>query len=238
MASILNLPDVTCWLPLRVAAMALRPCCFAKRRGCPQSWQGDPWQGSVAGPGRTTSPSWIWTPLLSRSFWDLHIPSHSDCGPLLEAVCQTLVILGEKTHAWFLSLGRGRLVTGSEMHAITARTESNLEFTEIFFRGVVSWTRLWNMNKTIAGIERGIRYLLEVKWKVAQLCLTLCNSMDDTLYGILQARILEWGAYPFSSESSQPRNWTGVSCIAGRFFTNRATRKAHICWREQHNAVP
>ena len=33
-------------------------------------------------------------------------------------------------------------------------------------------------------------------------------------------RILEWMAYPFSSGSSQPRNQTGVSCIAGRFFTN------------------
>ena len=33
-------------------------------------------------------------------------------------------------------------------------------------------------------------------------------------------RILEWVAYPFSSRSSQPRNQTGVSCIAGGFFTN------------------
>ena len=40
-------------------------------------------------------------------------------------------------------------------------------------------------------------------------------------------RILEWVAYPFSSRSSRPRNRTGVSCIAGRFFTNWATRKAH-----------
>ena len=38
-------------------------------------------------------------------------------------------------------------------------------------------------------------------------------------------RILEWVAYPFSSRSSWPRNWTGVSCIAGRFFTNWAIRK-------------
>ena len=37
--------------------------------------------------------------------------------------------------------------------------------------------------------------------------------------GIPQARILEWVAYPFSRESSQPRNQTGVSCIAGGFFT-------------------
>ena len=39
-------------------------------------------------------------------------------------------------------------------------------------------------------------------------------------------RILEWVAYPFSSRSSRPRNWTRVSCIAGRFFTNWAIRKA------------
>ena len=46
---------------------------------------------------------------------------------------------------------------------------------------------------------------------VAQLCLTLCNSMDCSLpglsvHGILQAGILEWGAVPFSRGSSQPRN--------------------------------
>ena len=35
-------------------------------------------------------------------------------------------------------------------------------------------------------------------------------------------RILEWVAYSFSSRSSQPRSQTGVSCIAGRFFTNWA----------------
>ena len=39
-------------------------------------------------------------------------------------------------------------------------------------------------------------------------------------------RTLEWIAYPFSSRSSQPRNWTGVSCIAGGYFTNWAIREA------------
>ena len=42
------------------------------------------------------------------------------------------------------------------------------------------------------------------------------------------SRILEWVAYPFASGSSQPRNWTGVSCIAGGFFTNWAMREALI----------
>ena len=41
-------------------------------------------------------------------------------------------------------------------------------------------------------------------------------------------RILEQVACPFSSESSQPRGWTRVFCIAGGFFTNWAIREAHI----------
>ena len=41
-------------------------------------------------------------------------------------------------------------------------------------------------------------------------------------------RILEWIAYPFSSGSSWPRNWTRISCIAGGFFTNWAMREVDI----------
>ena len=61
--------------------------------------------------------------------------------------------------------------------------------------------------------------------KVIQSCPTLCNPMDYTVYGILQARILEWVAFPFSRGSSQPRDRIQVSHIAGRFFTSWATRK-------------
>ena len=49
-----------------------------------------------------------------------------------------------------------------------------------------------------------------------------------TLYFILQARILEWVAISFSRGSSQTRNQTWASCIAGRFFTNWTTRDAHL----------
>ena len=45
-----------------------------------------------------------------------------------------------------------------------------------------------------------------VKVKVAQLYPTLCDPKDYTVCGILQARILEWVAFPFSRESSQPRD--------------------------------
>ena len=63
--------------------------------------------------------------------------------------------------------------------------------------------------------------------KVAQLCLTLCDPTDSTVHGILQARILEWVAFPFSRGSSQPRDWTQISCIAGKFFTSWAAKEAH-----------
>ena len=66
---------------------------------------------------------------------------------------------------------------------------------------------------------------------VAQSCLTLCDSVDcsptgSSVHGILQARILEWGAIPFSRESSQPRDQTRVSYIAGGFVTIWMTRVA------------
>ena len=68
---------------------------------------------------------------------------------------------------------------------------------------------------------------------VAQSCPTLCNPMDcsppgSSRHGILQARILEWVAIPFSRGSSSPRDWIQVSCIAGRFFTIYTV--VHILW--------
>ena len=54
-----------------------------------------------------------------------------------------------------------------------------------------------------------------------------------TVHGILQARILEWAAFPFSRGSSPPRDLTQVSHIAGRFFTSWATRQAQQYWSRQ-----
>ena len=66
------------------------------------------------------------------------------------------------------------------------------------------------------------------KMKVAQSCPTLCDSRDYAVCGILQARILEWVAVPFSRGSSQPMDRTLVSHIAGGFFTSWATREAQL----------
>ena len=61
--------------------------------------------------------------------------------------------------------------------------------------------------------------------EVAQSCPTLwdpmdCSPPDSPVHGIFQARVLEWVAISFSRESSQPKNWTRVSCTAGRCFTS------------------
>ena len=69
---------------------------------------------------------------------------------------------------------------------------------------------------------------------VAQSCRALCNPKDCSLlvssvYGTVPARVLERVAMCSSRRSSQPRDWTQVSCIADGFFTVWATREAHTC---------
>ena len=56
--------------------------------------------------------------------------------------------------------------------------------------------------------------------------------MDYPVHGILQARILEWVAFTFSRGSSQCRDQTQVSHIAGGFFTSWATREANLAYIE------
>ena len=75
-------------------------------------------------------------------------------------------------------------------------------------------TRVTSSNRRLTMISG------RVKVEVIQLCLTLCDPMDYTVHGILQARILDWVAFPFSRGSSQPRDPTQVSRIAGSFFTS------------------
>ena len=69
--------------------------------------------------------------------------------------------------------------------------------------------------------------------EVFQSCPTLCDPVDCSLPGssvhaILQARVLEWGAIAFSRGSSQPRDWTRVSCIGTRRFNLWATRETWV----------
>ena len=72
------------------------------------------------------------------------------------------------------------------------------------------------------------------KWKWKSLSrVRLCGPMDYTVHGILQARVLEWVAIPFSRGSSQPRDQTQVSHIASRPFISWATREALESLKEE-----
>ena len=80
----------------------------------------------------------------------------------------------------------------------------------------------WDGNLLLFGvIEQG---KVKAEMLVSQLSKTICDPMDcsppgSSVHGIFQERVLEWVAIPFPRESSWPRDWTPVSCIAGRFFT-------------------
>ena len=86
-----------------------------------------------------------------------------------------------------------------------------------------------------------------MKWKkvkvlVAQSCPAFCNPMDcspqgSTIHGIFQTRILEWVAISFSRGSSQPRDRTQVSRIAGRLFTICATKEGNAGLEEAQAGI-
>ena len=77
-----------------------------------------------------------------------------------------------------------------------------------------------------------------MKVKGTQSSPTLCDSIDLTVHEILQARILEWVAFPFSRGSSQARDQTYVSHIEGRFFTVWITREAQEYWESSLGNLP
>ena len=98
------------------------------------------------------------------------------------------------------------------------------------------------------GIEAGLLHCRQIlyqwatreapKWKWKSLsCVRLCDLMDYTAHEILQARILEWVAVPFSRGLSQPRDQTQVSHIAGRYFTRWATREAKQTYIDKWNRI-
>ena len=85
----------------------------------------------------------------------------------------------------------------------------------------------WMNKEAVVHIYNGILWTV----LVAQSCPTLCNPTNCSppsfsVHGILQTRILEWISIPFSRRTSQPRDQTLVSCLAGRFFTVWATGKS------------
>ena len=151
-------------------------------------------------------------------------------------------------HIYHLQFSEQRLLNQikegkKNMHLCSLLKMKEVAFSssKIFFSIRIHWELLHRcfIKKWFCGSVRGESgswivlawfYKVDVKVKGAQSYPTLCNPMDYTVHGIHQARILEWVAFPFFRGSSQPRDRTQVSRIAGRFFTSWATREALIKW--------
>ena len=84
-------------------------------------------------------------------------------------------------------------------------------------------------------------YYEYMKVKVIQSCQILCDHVDYTVHGILQTRILEWLAFPFSRGSSQPKDRIQVSLIVVysqyQVLSKIRTEKGYVnyCLCEKHN---
>ena len=88
------------------------------------------------------------------------------------------------------------------------------------------WATVHGLTKSPTKLKRLTPSLS--KWKLKSL--SLCSPTDYTVHEILQARTLEWVAFPFSRESSQSRDWSQVSHIPGGFFTTWVTGEAQEYW--------
>ena len=149
--------------------------------------------------------------------------SHTSPGFSLVALLFIAIILDKHTAAtiWTSSPGTGSpdFCHHILLYLLKERSE---RFEHLINTTVMTQISVWLKN---------CKDSLKVKKSVTQSCLTLCDPSNCSLssfsiHGILQARIVEWVAISFFRESSQLRDWTQVSCIAGRFFTNWAMREA------------
>ena len=137
-----------------------------------------------------------------------------------------------------MGLQRGRHSWSDLAHVIQQQTTDAIYFSlvctlERAIKDVIDWLPAVPSESRIWGVTPGEFH--SVLCLVAQSCLTLCDLMDYSPPGssvceILQARILEWVAMPSSRGSTQPRDRTQVSGIAGGFFTVWASREAQEYW--------
>ena len=144
--------------------------------------------------------------------------------------------------------GLVRKLRGMTSVEILRKSGSLMEFS---WEVVMQETKSWNWHLNIKAFQSRL-YIPKNHWKdygkinikccsftihfmkeseVAQLGRTLCDPMNcsppgSSVHGIIQARTLEWVAFPFSRGSSRPRDQIQVSRIAGRFFSIWATREA------------
>ena len=138
----------------------------------------------------------------------------------IESVMPSIHLILSPTVPLSLNLSQNQGLIHTHTHTHT-HTHSFVTFSSI-----ISYYKILSIVSCVMQqvIVDYLSYTWKVKVLVAQSCPTLCNPMDyrppgSSVHGILQTRILEWVVTAFSRGSSWPRDWTQLSCIAGRFFT-------------------
>ena len=162
--------------------------------------------------------------------WDYIIQSSHIFLPVCISVCVQIscLLIGPQSHWWEPTLMTSfKLCNVCKNSVSKIRSHSCLEIrTSASFFGGEGHKSIHNTTRgCLAGLSNHSVTLIV---KVTQSCLTLCDPMDFTVHGILQAKILEWVAIPCHKGSSQPRDRSQLSCIAGGFFTSWATREAYL----------
>ena len=138
---------------------------------------------------------------------------------------------------FFLFVYRSFIITHCEILIMTTLKclSDNSDISDISdLRSTIYFPSVWDLPGScmMSDFEWNLNiFVLCCEVKIIQLCPTLCDLIDSTVHGILQARVLECGAFPFSRASSQPRDWTQVSHIAGGSFTNWAIREVRYAMR-------
>ena len=109
----------------------------------------------------------------------------------------------------------------------------NMEYVSIYLC-LLYFNKIFEFS--LSSLPLPLESLWKWKWKsLSHVRLFVTPWTIHTIHEILQARILEWAAFPFSRGSAQPRDRTQVSHIAGRYFTSWATRETLVkftpkCW--------
>ena len=121
----------------------------------------------------------------------------------------------------------GLLIAGGSL--VAGHGLSGVQTQSLWRRGLGA---VWHVHSSSRGSNPySLHWNVKVELLVTHSCPTLCDAMDwslpgSSVLGILQARILDLVAVSFFRGSSWPRDWTQVSCIAGRVFTLWAIREA------------
>ena len=118
------------------------------------------------------------------------------------------------------------------MQVQSLHQEDTLEQGLVTHSSILAWRTPWTEEPGGLWGHKGSQRLLHLYVHACSVASILCNSLQShystlgsSVHGSLQVRILDWVAISYSKGSSQPRDQTNVSCIAGRVFTTETKGK-------------